>query len=122
MWSKLCFLEPFALATSASGKNNGEIQADPDWKAKLEAAVREACIVATKEGAEVDADKVLTAYPNSPSTMRASMAKDLAGGRRLELDGIAGPVLRAGYRHGIKVPTTSSLVGIIEEKEKERRV
>jgi 2-dehydropantoate 2-reductase len=122
MWSKLCFLEPFALATSASGKNNGEIQADPDWKVKLEAAVREACTVATKEGAEVDADKVLTAYPNSPPTMRASMAKDLAAGRQLELDGIAGPVLRAAYRHRIQVPTTSSLVGIIEEKEKERRV
>jgi 2-dehydropantoate 2-reductase len=122
MWSKLCFLEPFALATSASGKTNGEIQADPEWKSKLEGAVREACTVATKEGAEVDADKVLTAYPNSPPTMRASMAKDLAAGRQLELDGIAGPVLRAAFRHGIAVPTTSSLVGIIEEKEKERRV
>jgi len=122
MWSKLCFLEPFALATSASGKNNGEIQADPEWKAKLEAAVREACSVATKEGADVDVNKVLTAYPNSPPTMRASMAKDLAAGRRLELDGIAGPILRAAFRHGIKVPTTSSLVGEIEEAEKARRV
>jgi len=122
MWSKLCFLEPFALATSASGKNNGEIQADPEWKARLDAAVREAVTVATREGAEVDADKVLTAYPSGPPTMRASMAKDLAAGRQLELDGIAGPVLRAAFRHGIKVPTTSSLVGIIEEKEKERRI
>jgi len=120
MWSKLCFLEPFALATSASGKNNGEIQADPEWKAKLEAAVREACTVATKEGAEVDPEKVLTAYPSGPPTMRASMAKDLAAGRQLELDGIAGPVLRAAYRHGIKVPTTSSLVGMIEAKEQVR--
>jgi 2-dehydropantoate 2-reductase len=118
MWSKLCFLEPFALATSASGKNNGEIQADPEWKAKLDAAVREACTVATKEGAEVDADKVLTAYPNSPPTMRASMAKDLAAGRQLELDGIAGPVLRAAFRHSIAVPTTSSLVGMIEANER----
>jgi 2-dehydropantoate 2-reductase len=122
MWSKLCFLEPFALVTSASGKNNGEIQADPEWKAKLDAAVREVCTVATKEGAEVDANKVLTAYPNSPPTMRASMAKDLAARRRLELDGIAGPVLRAAFRHGIKVPTTSSLVGIIEESEKAREI
>ena len=122
MWSKLCFLEPFALVTSASGKNNGEIQADPEWKARLDAAVREVCTVATKEGAEVDADKVLTAYPNSPPAMRASMAKDLAARRQLELDGIAGPVLRAAYRHGIKVPTTSSLVGIVEEKERAREV
>jgi 2-dehydropantoate 2-reductase len=122
MWSKLCFLEPFALVTSASGKNNGETQANPEWKGKLDAAVREACTVATKEGAEVDAEKILTAYPSGPPTMRASMAKDLAAGRQLELDGIAGPVLRAAFRHGIKVPTTSSLVGMIEEKEKSRKI
>jgi len=122
MWSKLCFLEPFALVTSASGKSNGETQANPEWKGKLDAAVREACTVATKEGAEVDAEKILTAYPSGPPTMRASMAKDLAAGRQLELDGIAGPVLRAAFRHGIKVPTTSSLVGMIEEKEKSRKI
>src|SRR5215469_3394700 len=122
LWSKLCFLEPFALVTAASGKNNGEIQADAQWKAKLEAAVREACTVATKEGAEVDAAKILVAYPSGPPTMRASMAKDLAAGRQLELDGIAGPVLRAAFRHRIQVPTTSSLVGVIEEAEKARRI
>jgi 2-dehydropantoate 2-reductase len=122
IWSKLCFLEPFALVTAASGKNNGEIQADAEWKAKLEAAVREACTVATKEGAEVDAAKILVAYPSGPPTMRASMAKDLAAGRQLELDGIAGPVLRAAFRHRIQVPTTSSLVGVIEEAEKARRI
>jgi 2-dehydropantoate 2-reductase len=108
MWSKLCFLEPFAL--------------DAEWKAKLEAAVREACTVATQEGAEVDAAKILAAYPGGPPAMRASMAKDLASGRQLELDGIAGPVLRAAFRHRIQVPTTSSLVGVIEEAEKARRI
>ena len=95
---------------------------DAEWKAKLEAAVREACTVATKQGAEVDAAKILVAYPSSPPTMRASMAKDLAAGRQLELDGIAGPVLRAAFRHRIQVPTTSSLVGVIEEAEKARRI
>ncbi|HEX8799386.1 MAG TPA: 2-dehydropantoate 2-reductase [Terriglobales bacterium] len=122
IWSKLCFLEPFALVTAASGKNNREIQADAEWKAKLEAAVREACTVATQEGAEVDAAKILAAYPGGPPAMRASMAKDLAAGRQLELDGIAGPVLRAAFRRRIQVPTTSSLVGVIEEAEKARRI
>jgi 2-dehydropantoate 2-reductase len=118
MWSKLCFLGPFALVTSASGRNNGEIQADPEWKAKLESAVAEACAVAEKEGAQVDSAKVLAAYPSSPPAMRASMAKDLAAGRKLELDGIAGPILRAAFRHGVPTPTTSSLVGMIEAKER----
>jgi 2-dehydropantoate 2-reductase len=46
--------------------------------------------------------------------MRASMAKDLAAGRKLELDGIAGPVLRGGARHGIPIPITKELVARIE--------
>ena len=35
LWSKLCFLGPFALVTSASGMNKGEIYVDAEWKRKL---------------------------------------------------------------------------------------
>jgi len=114
LWSKLCFLEPFALVTSASGKNLGEILADAEWKGKFESAIREACAVAIKEGAQVDGSKGTAVFANFPPTMRASMAKDLAAGRKLELDGIAGPVLRGGARHGIPTPTTQGMVAMIE--------
>ena len=118
LWTKLCFLEPFALVTSASGKNLGEILADAEWKSKLESAIREAGAVATKEGAQVDVEKGAAAFANFPPTMRASMAKDLDAGRKLELDGIAGPVLRGGVRCGIPTPTTASLVAMIEEAQR----
>jgi len=120
LWSKLCFLEPFALVTSASGKNLGEIMSDTEWKSKLESAIREAGAVATKEGAQVDVEKGAAAFANFPPTMRASMAKDLDAGRKLELDGIAGPVLRGGKRYGVPTPTTKSLVEMIEAKESAR--
>ena len=118
LWSKLCFLGPFALVTSASGKNAGEILAHPEWKAKLESAVGEACAVAKKAGAQVDAERILAIFPGSPPTTRASMAKDLAAGRKLELDDIAGPILRGGVGYGIPTPTTASLVGMIEAAER----
>src|SRR5271165_976104 len=118
LWIKLCFLEPFALVTSASGKNNGEFLADAEWKGRMDSAVREACAVAVKEGAQVDPEKWIPAFSGMPATMRASMAKDLDSGRKLELDGIAGPVLRGGVRHGIPTPTTASLVAMIEAKER----
>ncbi len=121
LWTKLCFLEPFALVTSASGKNNGGILADAEWKGRMDSAVREACAVAAKEGAQVDPDKWVPAFSGMPATMRASMAKDLDAGRRLELDGIAGPVLRGGVRYGIPTPATASLVAMIEEKERSRK-
>jgi len=122
LWSKLCFLEPFALVTSASGKDNGGILADAEWKGRMDSAVREACAVAAKEGAQVDPDKWAPAFSGMPTTMRASMAKDLDAGRKLELDGIAGPVLRGGVRHGVPTPTTASLVAMIEARERDRTV
>jgi len=120
LWTKLCFLEPFALVTSASGKNNGEILADPEWKGRMDAAVHEACAVAVKEGAEVYPEKWVPAFSGMPATMRASMAKDLDAGRKLELDGIAGPVLRGGVRHGVPTPMTASLVAMIEARERRK--
>ncbi|HLI63702.1 MAG TPA: 2-dehydropantoate 2-reductase [Terriglobales bacterium] len=115
LWSKLCFLEPFALVTSASGKDKGEIFADPAWKAKLDSAIAEACQVARASGAEVDVANIQAIFETAPATMRSSMAKDLAAGRQLELDGIAGPVLRGGERYQIAVPVTRELVARIQE-------
>jgi 2-dehydropantoate 2-reductase len=121
LWTKLCFLEPFALVTSASGLDNGQILANAEWKGRMDTAVREACAVAAKEGVQVDPEKWMPAFSGMPAAMRASMAKDLDAGRKLELDGIAGPVLRGGVRHGVPTPTTASLVARIEEKERRRR-
>jgi 2-dehydropantoate 2-reductase len=114
LWSKLCFLEPFALVTSASGKNLGEIRADAAWKAKLHSAVVEACAVAKATGAEVDMAKIQAIFDTSPPTMRSSMAKHLAAGLQLELDGIAGPILRGGAHYGIAVPVTQELASKVQ--------
>ena len=113
LWGKLCFLGPFALMTSASGKNMGEILGDPEWKATLDSALAEARAVAESSGAEIDPAKIQAIFDTAPATMRSSMAKDLVAGRRLELDGIAGPIVHGGARYGIAVPTTISLVATI---------
>jgi len=114
LWRKLCFLEPFALVTSASGKNLGEINAYPEWKAKLHSAVEEACAVARASGAEVNTEKTQAVFEATPPTMRSSMAKHLVAGLRLELDGIAGPILRGGKRYRIAVTVTEELASTVE--------
>ncbi len=116
LWGKLCFLGPFALVTSASGMNVGEILADAAWKPKLTAAVSEASAVANASGAEIDALQIDAVFANSPPGMRSSMQKDLAAGRQLELDAIGGPIVRGGERHGIDVDTTVSLIKAIQAK------
>ncbi len=121
LWGKLCFLEPFALVTSASGKNLGEIRDDPAWLAKLHSALAEACAVAKASGAEVDMAKIQAVYDKGLSTMRSSMAKHLAAGPRLELDGIAGPVLRGAAHYRIAVPVTQELAAKVEALAAARR-
>lgn len=116
LWTKLALLAPLALTTSAAGMPKGEIAANPHWRTQLEASVREACAVAHAEGAKVDPDIGIGALMGLPDGMRSSMQKDLEQKNALELDAIAGPILRGGERHGIPVPVTRGLVRIVEAK------
>jgi 2-dehydropantoate 2-reductase len=116
LWSKLCFLGPFALATSASGLNKEDIYADAEWKRKLISAMGEACAVAKASGAEVDPAQIRATFDGLPSGTRSSMQKDLAAGRQLELDAIGGPIVRGGERYGIDVSTTAELIAVIRAK------
>jgi 2-dehydropantoate 2-reductase len=116
LWSKLCFLGPFALVTSASGKNIGEVLADAAWKQKLNSAIDEACAVANASGAEIDRKKLEASFQGVPPSMRSSMQKDVVAGRQLELDAIGGPIVRGGQRYGINVSTTKELMAQIRAK------
>jgi len=114
MWGKLVFLAPFALTTTAADKTVGEILSDPQWRSLGETCVRETCAVAAAEGANVDADKVLSGVAGMPGTMRSSMQKDVEKHNKPELDAIAGPILRGAAHHGIDVPVTRKLVAAVE--------
>ena len=115
LWGKLCFLAPFALVTTASGRSLGAVRSDAGWSARLEASVKEACAVGLAEGAEVAPEPILTALEGAPDTFRSSMQKDVAAGRTPELDAIAGPILRGGSEHSIDVRATRALVDQIVE-------
>ncbi|MGB8013295.1 MAG: 2-dehydropantoate 2-reductase [Terriglobales bacterium] len=116
LWGKLSFLAPFALTTSASGMNLGEILANAIWKPKLNSAIAETCAVGNASGAQLDAGRVMTGFEGAPAGMRSSMQKDLAAGRELELDAIGGPIVRGGERYGIDVPTTVDLMTAIRSR------
>ena len=120
MWSKLVFLAPIALTTSAFDRTVGEVMADAKTRQQIEDCVREACAIAKAEGAKVDADAVLKLLKNAPFGFRSSMQKDLANDRALELDAIGGAVVRAAKRHGLSVPTTEALMTQITSRIEKR--
>jgi len=115
LWSKLVFLAPLALVSTVTGKTTGEMFANPDWWQQLQDCVREVCAVAQAEHATVDAEAVISTIRALPGNMRSSMQKDVAQRKQPELDGIAGPILRGGARHGIDVPVVRRLANEIAQ-------
>jgi 2-dehydropantoate 2-reductase len=120
LWGKLCFLAPFALVTSASGKSVGEILADATWKPELISAIANACAVAGASGAQIAAANIQTLFESAPFGLRSSMQKDVVAGREPELDAIGGPIVRGGERYGIDVSTTAKLMEAIRAKTSQR--
>ena len=113
MWSKIVFLAPIALATTAFNQPVGGVMSDAGQKAEWQACVREACAVAQAESAKVDADAVIAGMSKLPYDMRSSMQKDVEQGKRPELDAIAGPIIRNGDRLGIEITATKRLLSAV---------
>ena len=78
--------------------------------------VEEALAVARAEGAQVDGDALRRLHDGAPASMRSSMQKDLAAGRELELDAIAGPILRGGQQHGLTTESTHPLASRVRAR------
>ncbi len=111
MWSKLMRLCPLALTTSASDHPLGFVRSDPRWRSALDNAVAETAQVAAAEGATLDPAATTAELESAPDGLGSSMQRDIAAGREPELDAIAGAVLRAGARHGLRCPTIQWLAG-----------
>ena len=117
LWEKLALLAPLALTTTARGASVGTVQADPEWNQLLMRCHDESVAIGLAEKAALDAPRLrqgLVAFRGGE--MRTSMQKDFDAGRPLELDAIAGPIVRGGRRHGLATPTTQELVRRVEAR------
>jgi 2-dehydropantoate 2-reductase len=117
MWSKLARLCALALTTSASDRPIGYVRADPRWRSALEGAVSETVAVANADGAGLAAADTLAELDRAHAELGSSMQRDIAAGRPTELDAIAGAVLRAGQRHGLRCPTVQWLAERVAVRE-----
>ncbi len=91
LWSKLAFLGPVALATSAFGAPIGDVRDRPEFLG----AQAEFVAAARANGATIDGAALQVGVLSAPHGMRSSMQKDVEQGREPELDAITGPVLRS---------------------------
>jgi 2-dehydropantoate 2-reductase len=116
LWEKLALLGPLALTTTAAGTPAGTVQATPEWSERLFACQREAVAVGAAEGATLDGAALEAVLETPLGELRTSMQKDFDARRPLELDAIAGPIVRGGSRHRIATPATVELVRLVEQR------
>jgi 2-dehydropantoate 2-reductase len=116
LWSKLAFLAPLALTTTAADAPIGLVRSAPEWRERLASCRDEVCAVAAAEGAPQDSQRLAALVEAAAPEMRTSMQKDVAAGRAPELDAIGGAVLRAADRHRISVPVTRELVELVASR------
>lgn len=115
MWRKLVRLNALACTTTAFGVPLGEVRNHPRRRLALQGAIEEAAAVARAEGAAIAGGEVLGELAEAHPELTSSMARDVAAGRKPELDAIPGAVLRAAERHGLACPTIAALVERIRE-------
>jgi 2-dehydropantoate 2-reductase len=116
LWSKLARLNALSLTTSAADRPIGLVRADPRWRSALEGAVSETVAVANTDGARLDPADTMAELDQAHADLGSSMRRDIAAGRPPELDALAGAVLRAAARHGLRCPTVTWLAERVAQR------
>ena len=109
LWHKLARIAPLAAVTAVSGRPVGELRDDPKWRSKLEGGIVEACAVAEADGVSLRPAAQWAIIDEMADETTTSAARDVAAGRRSELDALLGGVLRAAERLDVACPTLTEL-------------
>ena len=109
LWHKLARIAPLAAATAVSGRSVGDLRKDPDWRPRLEGAIGETCAIAEADGVSLRPAAQWAIIEEMADETTTSAARDVAAGRRSELDAILGAVLRAAERLGVPCPALTEL-------------
>ena len=116
LWGKLAFICAQAGTTAAVRLPIGEIRTvDVTWEA-FRRLVAEVCAVADADGNPVppaaQQRALALAQAIEPDSF-SSLHDDLVAGRRMELEGLHGFVVRRAEKHGLAVPTTQAIYAIL---------
>lgn len=109
LWHKLARIAPLAAVTAVSGRPVGDLRNDPEWRPRLDGAIVESCAVAEADGVVLRPAAQWAIIEEMADETTTSAARDVAAGRRSELDAILGGVLRLAERLDVPCPTLTEL-------------
>ena len=107
LWQTFLFICAFSGVTAVTRLPIGTVLADSVTRALFRGTSEEVEAVARAGGIDLPTDCVEQALVTAAAVEpwgRGSLYGDLAGGRRLELEGLNGEVVRRGREHGIETP------------------
>lgn len=117
LWEKFVYLAPFAAFTGASRLSVGPLRADAFSWATFTEAMEEVASVGRASGVRIPDDAVakIQAYTAGiPPTTESSLLIDLRQGRRIEIDSLAGSVVRRGEALGVPTPNMRALYAVLK--------
>ena len=121
LWRKFLLLAAISGVTAGARCDLATVRSQPMLSALYRTLAEEAAAVGAAAGADVGPDdvaEVMQALQSLPGTLRASMAHDLAAGKRLEVDWLAGAVSRLGDRHGVPTPANDAVWALLRPHAK----
>ncbi|HUF48961.1 MAG TPA: 2-dehydropantoate 2-reductase [Vicinamibacterales bacterium] len=116
VWEKFVYLAPFAAFTAAARLPIGPLWEDEATRNTFLAAVAEVEAVARASGVAIDPQMLVTIseYVTSiPPATRSSMLIDLSQGKRIEVESLAGSVVRRGRALGVPTPMLEALYAVL---------
>jgi 2-dehydropantoate 2-reductase len=116
-WQKFIFLVALSGMTSAARSTIGPILADQDTRTFYRQLMTETMAVGRAKGVPLSDDYIeerMKFSDAAPKGMKASMYHDLERGNRLELDWLAGTVVKLARETGVPVPANEAVYTLLK--------
>ena len=117
LWKKFAYSAGSAAVCAATNSVYEEMRTIPETRALIQAAIEEVLALGRASGAPVMDDSLewaMDSLDRFPAQGRASLAKDFAENRPVELEGLTGTVVRLGKEVGIATPVNDALYAILK--------
>ncbi len=124
LWEKFLFICAVGGMTALTRAPIGEIRSCPESRAMLRAVMEEVAAVARAKRIPIAADAVEQAMQFVDGLApggRSSLYHDLASGKRLELDALAGAVVRFGEETGVAIPMNRAIYAALKPHDLKAR-
>jgi 2-dehydropantoate 2-reductase len=116
LWEKAAFICAQAGMTAAVRLPLGDVRADEEAWRTYRRIVEEVCAVAEAEGVALPADTVdrwMDLARDLDGDSYSSLHYDMTHDKPMELEALHGEVVRRGRDHGVPVPVTETIYGVL---------